>query len=186
MSTSPSPDTPAFPAAVAYESAMTNRRLRGVRGLVRQFTRKDLFPEPENLRTFAEDMFRTDPVAERFVDEVYGTLGGEAARALLDQALTDGLDSIDDPPPALVDLFEEFETVPDWVDPELIAEGEAIWRRWGTGLFSVAGGSPWRCTPRPRSRNRSRWPGAMRATTLCAGSWRPRVSGSTSRNPARC
>ncbi len=140
MSTSLSPDTPAFPAAVAYESAMTNRRLRGVRGLVRQFTRKDLFPEPENLRTFAEDMFRTDPVAERFVDEVYGTLGGEAARALLDQALTDGLDSIDDPPPALVDLFEEFEMVPDWVDPELIAEGEAIWRRWGTGLFSVAGG----------------------------------------------
>ncbi|MFC9982014.1 oxygenase MpaB family protein [Gordonia sp. NPDC127522] len=140
MSTSPSPDTPAFPAAVAYESAMANRHLRGVRALVRQFTRTDLFPEPENLRTFAEDMFRTDPVAERFVDEVYGTLGGEAARALLDQALTDGLDSIDDPPPALVDLFEEFETVPDWVDPELIAEGEAIWRRWGTGLFSVAGG----------------------------------------------
>jgi hypothetical protein len=140
VSTSLPPDTPAFPAAVAYESAMTNQRLRGVRALVRQFTRKDLFPEPENLRTFAEDMFRTDPVAERFVDEVYGTLGGEAARALLDQALTDGLDSIDDPPPALVDLFEEFEMVPDWVDPELIAEGETIWRRWGTGLFSVAGG----------------------------------------------
>lgn len=126
MSLTPPPDAPAFPAAVDYESAMSNRRLRRVRTLVRRATRKDLFPEPEHLRTFAEDMFRTDPVAERFVDEVYGTLGGETARALLDQALTDGLDSISDPPPALVDLFEEFETVPDWVDPELIAEGEAI------------------------------------------------------------
>ncbi|MBD0862716.1 DUF2236 domain-containing protein [Gordonia sp. zg691] len=134
------PGAPAFPTAVAYDKAVAGRGLTRVRHVVRRVTGKDLFPEPEHLRTFAEDMFRTDPVAERFVDEVYGTLGPEAARALLDQALTDGLDSIDNPPPALVELFEEFDEVPDWVDPELIAEGEAIWRRWGTGLFSVAGG----------------------------------------------
>ncbi|MCZ4652354.1 oxygenase MpaB family protein [Gordonia amicalis] len=133
-------DDPAFPSAVTYDAATSNRRLQRARALVRRATGKDLYPEPEQLRTFAEDMFRTDPVAERFVDEVYGTLGPEAARALLDKALTDGLDSIENPPPALVELFEEFETVPDWVDPELIAEGEEIWRRWGTGLFSVAGG----------------------------------------------
>ncbi|WP_238419751.1 oxygenase MpaB family protein [Gordonia sp. 'Campus'] len=133
-------DAPVFPTAVTYRSAIDNRRLTRLRTLVRKVSGKDLFPEPHHLRTFAEDMFRTDPVAERFVDEVYGTLGGDAARALLDKALTDGLDSIPDPPAALVELFEEFETVPDWVDPALIAEGEAIWRRWGTGLFSVAGG----------------------------------------------
>ncbi|WP_168701040.1 oxygenase MpaB family protein [Gordonia paraffinivorans] len=131
---------PAFPTAVAYDAAMSSRTLTAVRAAARKITGKDLFPEPEHLRTFAEDMFRTDPVAERFVDEVYGSLGPEAARALLDKALTDGLDSIENPPPALVELFREFETVPDWVDPQLIAEGEEIWRRWGTFLFSVAGG----------------------------------------------
>lgn len=136
----PIDDAPGFPSAVSYDAAMSNRKLRRTRALVRKVTGKDLYPEPEHLRTFAEDMFRTDPVAERFVDEVYGTLGPEAARTLLDKALTDGLDSVENPPPALVELFEEFETVPDWVDPHLIAEGEAIWRRWGTGLFSVAGG----------------------------------------------
>ena len=59
---------------------------------------------------------------------------------LVEQALTEGIDSVPNPPPAMADLFAEFETVPAWVDPDLIAQGEGIWRRWGTALFSVAGG----------------------------------------------
>ncbi|PXW33788.1 UNVERIFIED_CONTAM: uncharacterized protein DUF2236 [Williamsia faeni] len=129
-----------FPSAFRYADALQNRRLAAVRRLAVKFTGKDLFPPEEHIRTFAEDMFRTDPVAERFVDEVYGEHGPQAARAMLDKALTEGLDAVENPPPAMVALFEEFETVPEWVDPELIAEGEAIWRRWGTSLFSVAGG----------------------------------------------
>ncbi|GAC52442.1 hypothetical protein [Gordonia amicalis] len=68
-------DAPAFPSGVTYDAAMSSRRLQRARALVRRATGKDLYPEPERLRTFAEDMFRTDPVAERFVDEVYCTLG---------------------------------------------------------------------------------------------------------------
>ena len=131
---------PGFPTAVKYGAAQNNRWLRTVRRVAVKTTGRDLFPTEEQIRTFAEDMFRSDPVAERFVDEVYGELGAPAARALLDKALTEGLDSIDNPPTAMKALFEEFETVPEWVDPAMIAEGEAIWRRWGTSLFSVAGG----------------------------------------------
>ena len=36
-------------------------------------------------------------------------------------------------------LFAEFETVPEWVDADLVEQGAAIWRRWGTDLFAVAG-----------------------------------------------
>ncbi|PZU00067.1 MAG: DUF2236 domain-containing protein [Gordonia sp. (in: high G+C Gram-positive bacteria)] len=129
-----------FPTAVKYAAAQNNRWLRTVRRAAVKTTGRDLFPTDEQIQTFAEDMFRSDPVAERFVDEVYGELGAPAARALLDKALTEGLDSIEDPPAAMKALFEEFEAVPDWVDPAMIAEGEAIWRRWGTSLFSVAGG----------------------------------------------
>lgn len=131
---------PGFPTAVKYGAAQNNRWLGTVRRVAVKTTGRDLFPTEEQIRTFAEDMFRSDPVAERFVDEVYGELGAPAARALLDKALTEGLDSIDNPPTAMKALFEEFETVPEWVDPAMIAEGEAIWRRWGTSLFSVAGG----------------------------------------------
>ncbi|GED96368.1 oxygenase MpaB family protein [Gordonia crocea] len=150
MSTSLSPETSAdavsatanggFPSAVTYDAALGRPWLNRVRGLSRRLTGTDLFPEPEHLATFAEEMFATDAVAERFVGEVYGSLGGEQARALLDEALTNGIDSLDNPPPAMVELFAEFEEVPGWVDPDLIAQGEQIWRRWGTALFSVAGG----------------------------------------------
>ncbi len=129
-----------FPSAVTHDRAVASPWVRRARTLTRKTTGKDLFPEPGQLTSFAAEMFRTDAVAERFVAEVYGSLGGEQARALLDQALTEGIGSIEDPPPAMVELFREFEEVPDWVNPALIAEGEQIWRRWGTALFSVAGG----------------------------------------------
>jgi hypothetical protein len=131
---------PGFPSAFRYGEAQADKNITRARRLVRRITGSDLFPDDVQIAGFAEDMYRSDPVAERFVDEVYGELGAGSARALLDAALTHGIDSIDNPPPAMVALFEEFETVPDWVDPALIAEGEAIWRRWGTSLFSVAGG----------------------------------------------
>ncbi|MFZ2510906.1 MAG: oxygenase MpaB family protein [Gordonia sp. (in: high G+C Gram-positive bacteria)] len=141
MSNSPTVTANAgFPSAVTHDKAVASPWVRRARTAVRKVTGKDLFPEPEHLASFAAEMFTTDAVAERFVAEVYGSLGGEQARALLDQALTDGLTSVEDPPAAMVALFDEFETVPDWVDPELVAEGEQIWRRWGTALFSVAGG----------------------------------------------
>src|SRR4051812_14167157 len=35
---------------------------------------------------------------------------------MFDKALEHGLDALDDPAPALVDLFNEMEGVPDWVD----------------------------------------------------------------------
>ena len=43
------------------------------------------------------------------------------------------------PPSRCATLFAEFETVPDWVDRDLVELGAAVWRRWGTMLFSVAG-----------------------------------------------
>lgn len=141
MPTSPSTAGNAgFPSAVTHDQAVANPWVRRARTLTRKLTGTDLFPEPEQLASFAAEMFQTDAVAERFVAEVYGSLGGEAARTVLDQALTEGIDSVPNPPPAMADLFAEFETVPAWVDPDLIAQGEGIWRRWGTALFSVAGG----------------------------------------------
>ena len=89
MSTAlPSTTNAGFPSAVTYDDAVASPWIRRARTVTRKLTGKDLFPEPENLKTFAEDMYVTDTVAERFVAEVYGTLGGEKARAMLDQALS--------------------------------------------------------------------------------------------------
>jgi len=128
------------PSAFPYWQAEARPGLRRVRRLIRTVTGFDILPTDEQARALCNDLYSGDPTAERFVDEVYhGDLGPKEARALLDRALTEGVHSIPDAPDAMKALFEEFETVPDWVQPELVEQGAEIWRRWGTMLFSFAG-----------------------------------------------
>ena len=99
-----------------------------------------LFPTDEQARMVCDDLFSGDPVAERFVAEVFfGEIGHQRGRQLLDQALRDGIESVPDAPESMRELFADFDTVPEWVDREQVELGAAIWRRWGTMLFSVAG-----------------------------------------------
>ncbi len=99
-----------------------------------------LFPTDEQARMLCDDHYSGDPVAERFVAEVFfGEIGHRRGRQLLDQALRDGIESVPDAPPSMRALFEELDTIPAWVDREQVELGAAIWRRWGTMLFSVAG-----------------------------------------------
>lgn len=138
----PDTEAPALrcPKAFRYWEARENPWVRQAERLVRAVTGSELFPTDEQARALCADMFTGDPVAERFVAEVLrGETGREDGRRLLDTALRDGIDSIPDPPPAMRALFDEFETVPAWVRPELVERGAAVWRRWGTMLFSFAG-----------------------------------------------
>ncbi|MEU6389555.1 oxygenase MpaB family protein [Streptomyces sp. NPDC046939] len=53
------------------------------------------------------------------------------------RALVDGVDSVPDPPTALRDFFAAVETVPDWVDFDLIDEGGRVARRFGRNAADV-------------------------------------------------
>ncbi|HWU33085.1 MAG TPA: oxygenase MpaB family protein, partial [Marmoricola sp.] len=81
-----------------------------------------------------------DPVAERFVAEVFfGEIGHKRGREMLTLALAEGIDAVPDAPESMKALFAEFDAVPDWVDHDRVEKGAEIWRRWGTMLFNVAG-----------------------------------------------
>lgn len=95
--------------------------------------------DDETVRVWGESYYRADPVAERFVAEVYLTRGQDAGRALVDRALEHGVDAIPDAPASLRALFEEIETVPSWVDWARVEEGARVFRRFGRDLFSFAG-----------------------------------------------
>ncbi|MGL4305444.1 MAG: oxygenase MpaB family protein [Mycobacteriaceae bacterium] len=128
------------PTAFKYWESLGTERIQQIRKRVKRITGIELFPKDEQAAAFCKDLFAGDPVAERFVAETFhGDLGSKASRALLDQALELGIDSVEDAPESMRELFAEFETIPDWVDPELVEQGAAIWRRWGTMLFSFAG-----------------------------------------------
>lgn len=128
------------PTAFRYWEARSTPRVRRIERLFTTVTRRPLFPTDEQAIALCEDLFTGDPVAERFVAEVmHGEIGSTAGRRMLQTALAEGIDAVPDAPASMRALFAEFETVPDWVVPELVEQGAAIWRRWGTMLFSFAG-----------------------------------------------
>ncbi|MFD6450062.1 oxygenase MpaB family protein [Nocardia sp. NPDC060220] len=128
------------PTAFRYWEARGTPAVRRIERAFTAVTRQPLFPSDEQAAAMCEDLFAGDPVAERFVAEVmHGEIGSKAGRAMLETALAEGIDAVADAPESMRALFAEFETVPDWVVPELVEQGAAIWRRWGTMLFSFAG-----------------------------------------------
>ncbi|WP_158578494.1 oxygenase MpaB family protein [Spongiactinospora rosea] len=63
-----------------------------------------------------------DPLADAVILEI-DALGKESRRAL-NAGLADGLASLTGPPPAIAAFLRQMETVPAWVDPEMIRRGE--------------------------------------------------------------
>ncbi|MFE2955467.1 oxygenase MpaB family protein [Nocardia tengchongensis] len=134
------PPAPACPTAFRYWEGRNTRGAKRFERLVTALAGSGPFPTDVQASALCADLFTGDPVAERFVAEVmHGEAGPRAGRALLDTALASGLDTVPDAPAAMRELFAEFETRPDWVCPDLVEQGAAIWRRWGTMLFSFAG-----------------------------------------------
>ena len=132
----PAQTPPAAPTAFRYPDA-NGRRLR-LRHAVKRLTGVDLFPAESVASAFIDGLTEGDPVAERFVTETYhGGLGARRARDLVEKAQREGIDNVAEAPDSMRALFEEFEQLPDWVIPELVEEGAAVWRRWAYALGAL-------------------------------------------------
>lgn len=109
-----------------------------MRNLAKRLARIDLLPSDAIARAFITGLTEGDPVAERFVAETYhGDLGARKARDLVERAQREGIDNVPEAPASMRALFEEFEQLPEWVDPELVEEGAAVWRRWAYALGAL-------------------------------------------------
>lgn len=128
------------PEAFRYWEAREEPAWQRREKVVRRLFGHELFPTDERARMLCDDLYGGDPVAERFVEEVFfGEIGHRRGREMLTKALADGIDAVSDAPESMRALFREFDTVPDWVDREVVELGAEVWRRWGTMLFNVAG-----------------------------------------------
>lgn len=63
-----------------------------------------------------------DAVVTRFRE-----IGMAQGRELLDRALDDGIDSLDNPPAELVSLFASLDNPPSWHDPKVWEQGRRLW-----------------------------------------------------------
>src|SRR5713101_6409947 len=87
------------PTDFRYWQASQEPKIRRIRAVAERVLGFDLCPPDEAMHQFIADMWAGDPVAERFVDDVFfGDGGPRKGRNMLDQALADGVDSLSDPP----------------------------------------------------------------------------------------
>ncbi len=94
----------------------------------------DLRPTPAQRARFRSFASAGDPLADAVVDLFKGP-GAAAVKAMVDQGLAQGVDSLDDPPAPLERFLRAVESTPYWVDHSLIDEGaRAIGR---TGFLGV-------------------------------------------------
>ncbi|WP_425476188.1 oxygenase MpaB family protein [Gordonia oleivorans] len=122
----------------AYRWPLGDSGHKRLRDRVLKLTGVDLLPDDRIARRYGELLSAGDPTAERFVAETYrGDLGPQGSRELLDRALDQGIDALDDAPQSMRDLFAEFDTLPEWADPATIEAGAAVWRRWAHALGGV-------------------------------------------------
>lgn len=126
------------PLTFRYPAAKAGTGHARLRNRVLRYTGIDLFPTDAVAVAFKIGLTEGDPVAERFVAETYhGELGARKARDLVEEAMRVGINNVPDAPESMRALFDEFERIPDWVDPELVEQGAAVWRRWAYALGAV-------------------------------------------------
>ncbi|WP_341770175.1 oxygenase MpaB family protein [Actinomadura darangshiensis] len=95
----------------------------------------DIRATPTQLDGFRSFARTGDPRADD-VAAMIARMPGQSGRRLFERALHQGITAIDDPPPELAALFAEVETVPYWVDPDLLDRGARAVGR--TGLLGLA------------------------------------------------
>ncbi|WP_433590624.1 oxygenase MpaB family protein [Nocardia sp. CA-145437] len=82
--------------------------------------------ETPRTRLMADHLWQGDEPMDALV-AAFGRLGSAGGRRMLNQALTHGIDSLDDPLPELVNLFALLDDPPGWYDPDLWEYGRRLW-----------------------------------------------------------
>lgn len=111
------------------------------RELVPPFIAKLLFgvplaPRRDEWTIIESALYRGDPAMDEVVEWMFAA-GPGASRRLFEQALTQGIHSLRDPPDALRKFFALIDTPPVWVDRELLARGVDPAQRSGAVGFQV-------------------------------------------------
>lgn len=90
-------------------------------------TVKHLMADKDQLDLFRQLTLMGDPIADAFV--IKGKeIGFAKARQMLDEAIENGIESVVDAPEELKAFFKDMDTVPEWVDMDLIEDTAVDYR----------------------------------------------------------
>ena len=103
--------------------------------LLKLVTGANVLPTQKHYDDYARMTLEGDPLADAVV-EWFREVSFVKGRAILDRALDEGIDAIEDAPQCLIDLFAQIDKEPFWLDRELLDEGaQAIHRSGPLAVF---------------------------------------------------
>ncbi len=105
-------------------------------GLSRRIFGKPLAPEPDEWRRIEAALWQGDPPMDAVVAWMFEE-GPSKTKALFEQALKQGIETLENPPPALKAFFEHIENAPPWLDRALLNEAPKIAQVSGMASFYV-------------------------------------------------
>lgn len=95
-----------------------------------------LAPTPAEWQAVSDGVQQGDPLMDAVVDWMFET-GPRQAKPLFDQALQQGIASINNPPAPLKAFFDHIEHPPAWLQPELLDKGAMVSHLGGNVGFFV-------------------------------------------------
>lgn len=99
-----------------------DERMRRVNPFFKLMMGRDPTPTRAEYDDLVAGLWRGDPAMDELLDWLY-TLGPKEGRQLFEQALSQGIGSLDNPPEPLQRFFQQIEKAPSWADFELMNEG---------------------------------------------------------------
>ena len=88
-------------------------------------------PSEKEIRKSAELLWESDILADEVIKDVYEKLGYQKASKLIDEILENGIDTVNDIPESVKQLFIELDNCPEWLNEELLEIGSGFCRRSG-------------------------------------------------------
>jgi hypothetical protein len=113
---------------------------QALRSQLEKFAKSRLDLPEETIRQFGVAMNTGDRLGDAYIDAAFAARAGRArARKDVEQALKGGIESVVDPPPELLAMFEQINTDPEWVDWDMVEHGAEVFRRYGKELYPYFG-----------------------------------------------
>ena len=120
-----------IPECFSYFQAADTAAGRKAKWQLERFAKSHL-DIPDDLATaFGRAMNTGDRLGDAYITAAFASPKGKSrARKDVEQALQGGIDSVSDPSPELVALFEQINTDPEWADWAKIEHGAEVFRRY--------------------------------------------------------
>jgi hypothetical protein len=134
------PTEVAIPRAFAFHRMADSPQGKAMRSQLERFAKTRLDLPEETVRQFGIAMNTGDPLGDIYIDTAFATRAGKArARRDVEQALKGGIESVAEPSPELLALFEQIGTDPEWVNWDMVEQGAEVFRRYGKELYPYFG-----------------------------------------------